>query len=105
MEITDFKTGWSIKAWVEVKKNSTYSFINEFKCDKSGKKLEAECLLVSRTNFKNRGNETDELYKYNRETTPSKYLSVWEEWDEIKASKIEEIKQIAEEFNLKVSVR
>jgi len=45
------------------------------------------------------------LYKYNRETTPSKYLSVWEEWDKIKASKIEEIKQIAEEFNLKVSVR
>ena|SRR5699024_81685 len=105
MKNTDFKTGWSIEAWVEVKKNSTYAFIDEFKCDKSGEKLEEECLLVSRTNFKHRGNETDELYKYNRETTPSEYASVWEEWDEIKASKTEEIKQIAEEFNIKVSVR
>lgn len=105
MENTDFKTGWSIKAWIEVKRNSNYAFINEFKCDKSGRNLEAECLLVSRTNFRHRGNETDELYKYNRATTPSEYKIVWEEWDEIKASKNEEIKAIAKEFNLKVSVR
>lgn len=62
MEKTDFKTGWSTHAWIEVKKTSTYSFINEFKCDVSGEKLDEECLLVSRTNFKHRGNETDELY-------------------------------------------
>ena len=105
MENTDFKTGWSIKAWIEVKKNSTFAFIDEFKCDASGKKLEAECLMISRTNFKHRGNETDELYKYNRYSTPDEYASVWEEWDKIKADKIEEIKAIANEYNLKVSVR
>lgn len=104
MEKTDFKTGWSIKAWIEVKETSTFAFINEFKCDKSGNKLEAECMLVSRQNFKHRGNETDELYKYNRATTPEEYASVWEEWDEIKDSKKEEIRQIAREYNLKVSV-
>ena len=105
MENTNFKTGWSIKAWIEVKKNSTFAFINEFKCDASGKKLETECLLVSRTNFKHRGNETDELYKYNRASAPDEYTSVCLEWDEIKAHKIEEIKAIANEYNLKVSVR
>lgn len=104
MENTDYKTGWITTAWIEVKKNSTFAFINEFKCDKSGKKLEAECLLVSRVNFKHRGNETDELYKYNRDTTPDEYASVWEDWDEIKESKKEEIRQIAREYNLKVSV-
>ena len=103
MEKTDFKTGWSIKAWVEVKETSTFAFINDWKCDKSGDKLESECLLVSRQNFKHRGNETDELYKYNRNSTPIEYASVWENWDETKESKKEEIRQIAREYNLKVS--
>jgi hypothetical protein len=105
MESTDFKTGWSIKAWIEVKKNSTFSFIDEFKCHLSGSKLEAEFLMVSKTNFKHRGNETDELYSYNRHTTPSEYADAWDSWDKLKLSKIEEIKNIAKEYNLKVSVK
>lgn len=81
---TNYKTGRSTNAWIEVKKNSTFGSIDEWKCDNSGKKLEPECLFVSRTNFKHRGNETDELYMYNRESTPNKYAHVWEEWDELK---------------------
>lgn len=103
MEQTDFKTGWSVKAWIEVKKNSTFAFIDEFKCDKSGRELEAEYLLISRTNFRHRGNETDELYKYNRDSTPVEYMSVWESWDKLKDLKKEEIKQIAKEYNLWIS--
>jgi hypothetical protein len=105
MENTVFKTGWSTKAWIEVKKGSTFAFINDFKCDASGKKLEEESLFVSKTNFKHRGNETDELHKYNRDSTPDEYASVWEDWDKVKTEKIEEIKAIAYEYNLKVSVR
>lgn len=104
-EKTDFKTGWSEKAWIEIKKTSCYGFISEFKCKESGKKLEAESLFVSKTNFKHRGNETDELYFYNRESTPDKYMSVWDEWDNIKADKVAEIREIAKDYNIKVSVR
>ena len=77
MENTNFKTGWSTKAWIEVKATSIYGFINDWKCDKSGQKLDDECLLVLRQNFKHRGNETDELYKYNRSSSHSKYLRVF----------------------------
>lgn len=104
MENTNFDTGWSIKAWIEVKKTSTFGFINNWKCDNSGDKLEAECLLVSRQNFKHRGNETDELHKYNRMSSPVEYLSVWSEWDEKKEIKKEEIRAIAKRYNLLVSI-
>jgi hypothetical protein len=104
-ERTNFKTGWSEKAWIEIKETSCYSFISDFKCKGSGKKLNAESLFVSRTNFKHRGNETDELYFYNRDSTPDKYISVWEEWDNAKRDKIEEIMEIAREYNIRVNIR
>ena len=55
------------------------------------KKLDDECLLVSRTNFRHQGNETDELYKFNRDSTPDEYSVVWENWDTFK--KVEERKK------------
>ena len=94
------KTGWSIKCWVEVKANSNYSFVDRFKCAVSGEDTEAEFLIVSKTNFKHRGNETDEQYHYNRKHTPQKYLKYWEKWDKLKTEKLEKIKRITKRYNL-----
>lgn len=82
MNTTDYKTGWIERSWIEIKKNSTFCFINDFRCKVSGLPLEKVCLMVERTNFKHRGNETDELDYYNRSSTPDKYKEVWDEWDE-----------------------
>jgi len=101
MKNTNYQTGWTTIAWVEVKSNSTYGFIDEFKCEKSGKKLEEESLFITRTNFKHRGNETDELKCYNRAHSPKKYEKVWMDWDELKKEKKEEINQILKEYNIK----
>lgn len=100
MKKTNYETGWTEIAFIEVKNNSSYSFIGDFVCEISGEKLEKECLLVVRTNFKHRGNETDELLTYNRNSTPEKYRKVWEKWDAKKESKRQEIKQIKKQFNL-----
>jgi hypothetical protein len=103
MDNTDYRTGWSTKVWIETKESTTYAFYDRFNDEKSGKPLEDESLFVSRRNFKHRGNETDELICYNRNTTPDKYMKVWHEWDLEKIQKKEEIKQIAKTYGLKVS--
>ncbi len=81
MKSTDYKSGWITTAWIEIQSNTSYSAYSEFKDNSSGLKLEKVALFVSRQNFKHRGNETDELLVYNRETTPEEYMSVWSEYD------------------------
>jgi hypothetical protein len=104
MKSIDYKTGWSIVAWIEVKSISTYCY-EDFKCHNSGKKLQKESLFVSKTNFKHRGDETDELYCYNRDSTPTEFMDIWNQYDEQRRNKIEEIKEIAKEYNIKISIR
>lgn len=103
MEKTNYTTGWTTKAWVEIKSQSTYGFIKEWMCDTSGDPLEEECLLVKKMNFKHRGKETDQLHKYNRSSTPEKYKQAWQDWDNIKALKSEEIKLIAKRYNISLT--
>lgn len=104
MDNTDYRTGWSTKVWIETRASTTYAFYDSFKCEKSGNPLEEESLFVLRTNFKHRGNETDELVCYNRNSTPEKYRKVWHKWDLEKDDKKEEIRQIAKTYNLTVNV-
>ncbi len=105
MRQTNYQTGWSKHAWIEVKKISRFADVNSFKCNVSNQELEAEFLVLCRTNFKHRGNETDETFFYNRKFTPPQFLSVWEKWDKLRTSKIEKIKSIADKYNLDVSVK
>lgn len=105
MTNTDYKTGWTITAWIESKSDTTYAYYSDFKDKATGKKLDKVSLFVSKTNFKHRGNDTDELICYNRESTPEKYSKVWERYDEEVESAKEEIRQISKKYNIKVSIR
>lgn len=50
-------------------------------CDKCGRKIRKNSyyLILDRTNFKHRGNETDERYLFHRDCSPVK--QVWENHD------------------------
>lgn len=104
MKSTDYKTGWSIHSYIEVKALTTFGFVNEFKCKNSGEKIEEEFLVIERTNFKHRGNETDECFVYNRSSSPQRYIKVWEKWDELKEEKKKKVKNIAKRYNFKVVI-
>ena len=104
MEKTNYETGWTTIAFIEVKKNSCRGFINEWKCSNSGEPIEDELLIVERSNFKHRGNETDETYCYNRNTSPEKYSKVWNKWDKWKEEKKKEVENIAKQYNFKVTI-
>lgn len=104
MKNTDFKTGWTTHAYIEVKSLTTFAFVNDFKCGNSGEKIEDEFLVINRTNFKHRGNETDECFVYNRSTSPEKYLKVWIKWDELKQDKKEKVENIAKRYNFNVTI-
>lgn len=105
MKNTDRKTGWITSAWVENKANTTYAFYNEFKDESTGKKLDKFSLFVSKVNFKHRGNETDELLCYNRESTPEEFINVWNEWDVEREDAIQDIKSIALQYGIKISIK
>ena len=66
-------------------------------CDKCGKKIRGLYLIRDRTNFKHRGNETDERYIYHRECRKNKA------WDEYEKNK-EEAKRKENEYNKNVRV-
>ena len=104
MKSTDYKTGWSIHSYIEVKALTTFGFVNEFKCKNSGEKIEEEFLVIERTNFKHRGNETDECFVYNRSSSPQRYIKVWEKWDELKEEKKKNVENIAKRYNFKVVI-
>lgn len=104
MNKTDYNTGWSTRAFIEVKKISCRGFIDEWKCSNSGEPIEDELLIVERSNFKHRGNETDETYCYNRSSTPEKYMKVWKKWDKKKEEKKKEVENIAKSYNFKVTI-
>ena len=60
--------------------------------------------IKERSNFKHRGNETDETYCYNRNTSPEKYSKVWKKWDKWKEEKKKEVENIAKRYNFKVTI-
>jgi hypothetical protein len=104
MKSTDYKTGWSVHSYIEIKSLTTFAFVDKFKCKNSGDKIEDEFLVVERTNFKHRGNETDESFVYNRKTSPERYKKVWEKWDELKQEKMKKVENIAKRYNFKVTI-
>lgn len=104
MKTTDYETGWSEHVWIEVKHNSHFAYIDKFRCKDSAQLLDEECLLIERSNFKHRGNETDELICYNRAFTPEKYKEVWDEWDNIKENTISKIKNLAKTYNINLKI-
>ena len=101
---TNYETGWNTNAWIENTLNSTYGFVDEFRCEKSGETLDREALFIKKTNFKHRGNETDELICYNRDSTPEKFLHVWKEWDDNREMRKEELQELADEYNIKIKI-
>lgn len=104
MKNTDYKTGWTTHAYIEIKTLTTFGFVEDFKCKNSGEKIEEEFLVIDRTNFKHRGNETDECFVYNRKTSPERYKKVWQKWDELKETKKKKVESIAKRFNFKVTI-
>lgn len=105
MKKTDYKSGWTTTAWIERRKDTAYAFYNEFTDDNTNELLNDVSLFVSRVNFKHRGNETDELYKYNRESSPSKFNKVWRKYDKEIENAIKEIKYLSEKYNIKIEIK
>ena len=104
MESTDYKTGWSVYSYIEIKSLTSKAFVEEFKCKNSGEKIEEEFLVIERRNFKHRGNETDESFCYNRSSSPQHYIKVWEKWDKLKEDKKKKVENIAKRYNFKVTI-
>lgn len=104
MKNTDYNSGWITHAYIEIKALTTFAAVKDFTCSNSGEKIEEEFLVIDRKNFKHRGNETDECFVYNRETSPEKYKKVWEKWDEKKEAKKKKVENIAKRYNFKVTI-
>jgi hypothetical protein len=59
--------------------NSEGVTCGDMKCHRCKDTIEGNYLIRDRTNFKHRGNETDERYLYHRECSDNK--TVWEDFD------------------------
>lgn len=76
IQSTNSETGWIVKAYIETKETTNIS-LEYCKCSKCNGKLWDRYLMIIRTNFKHRGNETDEVNVYHKKCTSKRYLRLW----------------------------